>query len=439
MTYLDSLISISITKATKTVSQRGFGTMLIVGSTQAWPDRVREYSDPSEMLTDGFTVNSGEYVRAMAAKAQKPTVTSFKIGRRSSVPTRTLRLVPKVITQGYTYAFDVVEPNGTTTAVSYVVGASPTVASICTGLVAILNPLTTLNAVSNTTSFDITASTAGAFFKVTGLKLADFDVTDITADPGLVADLEAIKAEDSNWYGFTIDSHGEIELKLAAAWAESQKIVFFGSTVDTGAQDAGVTTDVLSDMKAAGYARSCVAWHPDYGTGAAESALAILLANVPGSVNLAYKSLPGVTAIDVSTDTFAGVKGKNGNTYSDMGGNGSFFSGISPAGEFIDVALLVDWTEAHMQEAVLQIQQNSKKVPYTQGGAARFKGALLNVLQTGVTNGGYAEDPPLEVTAPNVLEASQANRNARHLPGYTFSARIAGAINTLTVTGTVAP
>jgi hypothetical protein len=434
---LDSLITITITKETKTPTQRGFGTAMLAAYHTAWPDRVREYSEPSEMLTDGFTVNSGVYKRAVKLKSQSPTVTSFKVGRRASAPVRTLQLTPKVTTQGHVYTFTVVTPAGVTSVISYTVLAAATVASICTAVAALVTALTGIDSTATATYFTVVTTTAGDSFELYDLKTSDFDVVDATADPGIVADLAAIAAEDSDWYGFTVDSHAEIELKLAAAWAEAQRIVFFCSTVDTGCLDAGVTTDVISDMKAAGYARTHIQWDGAYGTGAPESALAILLANLPGSVSLAYKSLPGVTQTTLSTAQFNAIRDKNGNTYTNMTVNGSLFEGISPAGEYIDIAILVDWTHARIQERTVGALQNAKKIPYTQPGAGTFKGIILGVLQEGVLSGGYAADPQPTASVPNVLDVPTTTRSARHLPGVTFSARLAGAIHTLDIRGTV--
>ena len=51
---LDSIVNVSITNQSVSMTQAGFGVPLILGKSAPWKEKVRIYSDPSEMLNDGF-------------------------------------------------------------------------------------------------------------------------------------------------------------------------------------------------------------------------------------------------------------------------------------------------------------------------------------------------------------------------------------------------
>lgn len=77
---LDSIINLSITSESVQMSQAGFGMPQILGKSAPWPELVRAYADPSEMLTDGFKKDDPLYRAALKLKSQSPCVKSFKIG-----------------------------------------------------------------------------------------------------------------------------------------------------------------------------------------------------------------------------------------------------------------------------------------------------------------------------------------------------------------------
>ena len=437
---IDQLINVQITTGTKTVTKKGFGTALIASYHAAWPNRVREYSDPSEMLTDGFTVYDGAYIQAQAIKSQKPSVKSFKVGRRGSAPDRTIEFTPTNVTEGEVYSFQVAAPGAPFVEISYPVPASATVAIVCAGISALLDAISGLDCSDDTTKFTLSATTAGDYFRVTGLS-SDLVLEDVTADPGIGADLASIYQEDPDFYGLCLDSTGSLESIAAASWAESNRMVFCGATIDDEVKNQAVTDCVMSVMKNAGYAVSKVIYHHDVGTTAAAAWLGRMLPTTPGSAAWAYKELSTVpaTPYDLLSDAGAtAIEGKNGNHYREVGGVKITFPGKVSAGEWTDVVRGLHWTHARIQERVLFRQANSPKVSYTNTGVALFQGDIGSVLREGVLNTLYAANPAPTVTAPPVSEMAVTDRAARTFTGIEWSATLAGAILILDpVKGTV--
>lgn len=91
---LDQIININITRATRMVSVRNFGEPMLVGYHTAFADRVREYSDPSEMLSDGIPSKNPLYKQAVKLCSAENRPATFKVGRRVGAPTQSIRLTP---------------------------------------------------------------------------------------------------------------------------------------------------------------------------------------------------------------------------------------------------------------------------------------------------------------------------------------------------------
>ena len=64
------IVTLNITRQTKSVSRAGFGTLMIMGMHKIYNDRVRAYTETSAMLTDGFDSTDPEYLAATAFFSQ---------------------------------------------------------------------------------------------------------------------------------------------------------------------------------------------------------------------------------------------------------------------------------------------------------------------------------------------------------------------------------
>lgn len=282
-----------------------------------------------------------------------------------------------------------------------------------------------------------TAPVAGelhAYEPVTG----NVGFTDTTTNPGLATDLSAILAADPDWYCLLLDSNTEEEIVAAATWVESRGKLFVAQSADLGCGVVATTTDVMSDAKAASFARTVLFFYP-----AIAADLGWLAAGVagnrlpvdPGSDTWAFKVIAGVTARAVSDTQRGAILGKNGSLLETVAGVSFTVGGKVAEGQWVDVVRGLDWWTTRMKERVLAVQLANEKIPFTDEGIGLLGAEVRAQLDEGVRVSLFAADPKPTVIVPAAASVSSVNRAARALPGVTFSARLAGAIHSTDMTG----
>ena len=80
---LSDIVNVQITRETQTVSQAGFGTLMILGTHKSFNDRIKYYSSILEIAED-FDSSSAEYIAAQDVFSQSPRPVRLAIGRRDS-------------------------------------------------------------------------------------------------------------------------------------------------------------------------------------------------------------------------------------------------------------------------------------------------------------------------------------------------------------------
>lgn len=80
---IQEIIDVQITRDTRTVSQAGFGTLLILGTHKEFNERLKFYSNLTEVAED-FDSSTLEYIASRDTFAQSPRPTRLAIGRRTA-------------------------------------------------------------------------------------------------------------------------------------------------------------------------------------------------------------------------------------------------------------------------------------------------------------------------------------------------------------------
>lgn len=282
--------------------------------------------------------------------------------------------------------------------------------------------------------------------KVSRLALGRIDGADAT----LAASLDAIQAEQPDWYGLVITSRTLADQVEAADWAETQtKIAGFGSSdvdiIDT-TEGADVAT-IAYYLKSTSLARSFVAYNAGAATKWIEgAALGKVLPFDPGTYTLKFKSLATI-AVDALSSTQSGnATDKNANVYEEIGGKNIFREGTVGDGEFIDTIIFIDWLKARIQESVYGLLARLPKVPYTQAGIQAVGLALETPLSVGQNRGGISPTVFDEdgnqiggyiIDLPRIQDVPTADKTARFLDNVKFTAYLAGAIHATKISGTV--
>jgi hypothetical protein len=441
---LSDILNMTITLKSSVPTKAGFGRSMIAGYHTRFVGRSRLYTTADAMLVDGFVTTDHLYKLASAVKNQGAK--DFKIGRCALAYTQLVEFVPSNTTQGFVYSGKI---NGV--AWSYTVLAAATLASVCTALAALWTGLSgtgfTYTGASGT-KVVATASTPGTMKQFTEV-VPELRITETTADAGIATDLAAIHNADSDWFGLLLDSNSEAQVNATASWIESKRKMYFYPTADYGCKDAAVTTDVMSDIKAADYFNTAGFWHQDVGSMIAAGFQGAHLLTLPGTATLAFKSAKGVTPSDTAangtqyiTDAEdANVQAKSGNTYRTIAGNGTLWEGKCGGQDYVDAVRFIHFMYARITESVIFTFQNNPRIPYSDAGIEIMKSAILNPLLSW-TKKPYealstaAGEAPF-VQAPKASEVAEADRINRLLPDVTFSARYLGAIHKMVVTGTV--
>jgi hypothetical protein len=129
----DRIFRVNITRNTRTLSRRSWGTVMFVAHHTVFPERSRLYTDPSEMLSDGFDELHPAYLAAVALCSQSPRPRTFKVGRRAGAPDQSIRLTPATPVANEVYGVTIGGVRFEVTADS-----SPSVAEICAALAALI-------------------------------------------------------------------------------------------------------------------------------------------------------------------------------------------------------------------------------------------------------------------------------------------------------------
>ncbi len=438
---ISDVVTISISVSGAGPTQAGFGEPLIAAYHTLYTDRVREYSDLTGLITDGFTVNSPAYLAAAAVWAQTPRPPFVKVGRRALAPSQVLTMTCLSVSALDTYVFSLRTPGGAWHDLSIASTGTPNtdVATINTAVTAL--SITNLVATHSGAVLTLTMLSGGLGGVYLDVKPDFLHMTfaDTTADPGIATDLAAILAADSSWYGLILDSNSKAEITGAAAWAESNGKLYGWNSSDTAITSSSSTTDIAYLEKALGHARSFGLFaQTQLLCYSAAAWMGRLFPTTPGSENWAYKTLAGVPVDNIADGLIHNVENKNCSVYTAIFGLSLTQFGKQPSGQWIDITRGTDALTNQLQVAVLALQANNKKVPFTDAGIDMYRMAIQGVLTdftTGNFKGFLSSNPAPFVSLPTAASVSSTNKAARNLPGVSFGATLAGAINSTTIAG----
>lgn len=437
---LSQLVNVNIALSAAGLTGPSFGIPMYLGYHTHYVDVQRTYTSLAGMVSDGFSTTEPAYLMAQVGLSQSPQVTSWIVGRRSLPPTQTLALTVTSAAVGTIYAVTV-----NNTPVTYTVpSGSPTTTTVATAIAALIGAVTGVTAAAAVAVITITATAGPGHLVNLSDWTSNLTLTDTTADPGVATDLAAINAVNPSWYSLALDSNSSAEILAAAAWVEANTKIFGANNSDTENGVTSNTTSVMYHLKNSDYTRTtCLHAQSELLSWGGLSWANGQIVTTPGSSAWSYKSLPGVPADNLTATQYSAILANNGNVYIPLTSNGANLGanvtlmGTSGAGEFMDIVQFIDWLVSEIQINLASLLVNSPKVPYTDAGVDLIKSVIQAVLVSGVNAGGLAATPAPTVSAPLVANVSANDKANRNLPSVTFSATLAGAINTLTINGAV--
>jgi hypothetical protein len=408
-------------------------------------ERIRFYTSAAAAAAD---VTAGEITAAQGAAiaagfAQRVKPRRIAAGRvaaeTSQVTTLTVGGTPVTGTYSFTVNGDLIEfaavvPTDTNDIIAAGLRADATTVLSGTGIV-----------VTGATNQIILTGVVGEPFAVAALTAPGTGtLTQVTTDAVTIGDeLDAVVAENGDWYGLTLVSRTKLTILHAAAWVETQPRIFIAQSSDSDILTTA-NTDVAYDLEQLAYNRTALLYYPTNATYADMAWMANrLAADLDVQQTVWYNvTLVGITpTTSLSTTQFTNVLNKNANIYSTLKGVGSTGDGLVASGLNLDEITTIDWVTARTQEAVAQLLLNEanalRKVPYTEEGFAQVGAVINNVLQLGLRAEHFtvsSEGNGPFVVLPRLADVDPADRAARILR-VSFYALLSGAVRQVIVSG----
>lgn len=437
---LSEIVNVQIQAGTVNPARAGFGIPLLLTYHTGWAGtEVRRYTTFSGLAAD-FASTTMVYKMAAAMFAQNPRPSEIKVGRLpapASAHTTVIDFTDHPTATAITGT--VYHPDGTTTALN--VAWSVDIATTLAALKAVLDPLASIGTCTVASPLiTVPAATNGPMVLFAFSSPTVAYIRDTTADWGYDTSLTAHAAVDGDWYGVLTDCNSPKNMDKVARWAlTNDRFAFFGpqyskpSQFVSGEFTAGADhTALLANTSAASlftrgnrYTAPEAAW------------VGTMFPRDPGSATWAYKALAGVGADTYNATERGQIEDatRRANHYTSLADVGITRPGKSHGNEWIDVTIGLAWLEARLQERIYALLVNNPKIPYTDEGIAKIvaevRAQLREAEDRGILDAGW--------TTSSLAAAVQASadRAARILRGVEFQARLAGAIHTVNVVGTV--
>lgn len=182
-------------------------------------------------------------------------------------------------------------------------------------------------------------------------------------------------------------------------------------------------------------------YHSTAGVYLAEVLTTYMLVRPIGSVVGKFKTLVGVPESTVTDAELAVMHSNNVGTYIKDMGNLQTTMGKTQSGEYADVVLGALWIKLEMEAGLRNLALTTGKIPYSNAGIALLKDVAIKVLQQGAVNGIILLDENGNATyTMNAItrEGTSVNDRAdRVYNGISWTASLAGAIESATISGTL--
>lgn len=432
---LSEIVSVQIQAGTVNPARKGFGVPLIMAYHTVWTGtEVRSYTSMAGVAAD-FASTSMPYLAATALFSQNPRPEKIKIGRLPAPPTGHATTIDFTAhPSGTAITGSVISPAGVVTAINVAWNTN-----IATTLAALDTAIEAAGAISVAVASPvITATGTGTLGPMWSFVFPTGKIRDVSADWDYDDALTAHALIDGDFFAVLTDNNSPKNMDKVARWAlANDRMAFFAPEYTDPAQfvsgeftsGADYTALLANDA-----AVMLITQNPR--TSFTEAAwVGDMLPRDPGSATWAYKQLAGIGADPWSSTQRGTIETAGGNHYTTEAAVDITRPGKTTGGEWIDVAIGLAWLEARIQERLFALLVNNPKVPYTDAGIglvlAEVRAQLKEAEAVGVLDAGWS------VTATKAADQASADRAARILRGVEFQARLAGAIHTINVIGTV--
>ena len=450
MSEINDFVVISISRETARLTRTGFGTPMFIGAYSNIPDRSKEYTDPADMLTDNFEVTDPEYIAALKLMGQTLSPESFKVGRKltdvNSKATLAFTGTPSAGTWTVTVGVGTATPVETAN-ITYAADDDCAIIKAAIEALAGITEVTVTGLYSTGFVVEFTGVDAATEFRVTAITVGS--LTGVTAATVTMnqygsavetwaASLNAVIADDDDWYFLMAETRTQTDIEALAAIIETKVKMYFTCSDDAEVK-AGTALNVALTLEALAYDRTVYRWSGDQANYPEASWVGGQAPKDPGSVTWKYQTCVGTLPDILTAAEFTNITDANGNTYETVGGVNTITSeAVVSSGEYIDIIRGTDWLQVRMQEGIYAKLINADKIPFTNAGIGMIEGEVMYWLSEGEDpDRGLLVPESSAVVVPDLADVPAAEKALRFLDGITFSATYAGAIHKVGITGKI--
>ena len=430
---LDNKIQHDVQLGGPTITQAGFGTVLVLGAA-TFAERIKFFGPDDDYETDSELSSALQDALSIAFQ-QEPKPQRVAIGRRDSDAAQSIEFTVDSVAAGdYTISID-------GTDYTHTAAGGDTVAQVAAALQALVDADADVTATEDgVDTVTVTADTVGEGFGYESSAPDGASITEVEAQANVsvATELAAVAAADGDWFGICLETRDETDILRAGKWANANGRLFMGQMADA---DAGTSldTDIASQLTTLGYKLAAFSYYSDDSVRFDVGYLAGFLAHSfdETAPTACYNTVVGVPA-DVDDTTFQkNLEDKNANYYSTLKGSPSTFPGVTASGHDIEHVVTGEWTKARIDELIAQrfkeYADGGRRIQFNDLGFGVIEQAAYDVLQNAEGLGHY-NDGTSEVDMPlraNVSDADVGNGLLRWKWGSQYS----GTVKETNITG----
>ena len=420
---LSDVVEVLINRETASIDTASFNIPLVLAAFTNFSERTRTYTSILG-LADDFNSTDTVYKMVNTLFSQEIKPPSVVVGRRQIDEV----LITPTVANLATYT---VTLNGTD--YSFVSDASALAAEITAGLAAAIGVVAGITVTDNLGTLSVEVTTPGTAWSIS--VSSNLVQTNITPTETWTDALDAVSAENNDWYALTAETRVKADILELAAAIESRRQIYGAATADADVITTA-TTDVATALFDLNYERTFLVYLPTAATEYPECAwIGSQLPEVPGSNDWDLKSASGITVSKLTETQKTNLRNKSCNFYIRKAGVEIFQDGNMASESPIDEQIFIDWLVARLEESVFFRMVNVKKIPFTRTGATIIENDIRGVMSQGVTNGGIADDTPYLVQAPDPLAIPEVQRAQRIMGDFVIRFRLAGSVRKVIIRG----
>lgn len=253
--------------------------------------------------------------------------------------------------------------------------------------------------------------------------------------------------EYGGWYGIALEStfSDKETITEVIKWTEANNKMFCFTLTDIEQlPDTAGTVYLRSFGIYAGNAQT----QPEENKYAGVAWMAKCFGYDPGSETWAFKELASIAPSKLKNSLKTQLSNANITYYTTYAGKNitSANGGKVIGNEWIDTIRFRDWLKNYMQERIFNLFVGNPKVSFVDSGITAIESKMIEALKKGQDVGGISptefdddgnEIPGYTTSVPKSASLTETQKASRKLTGCKFTARLAGAIQAVNISGTV--